>query len=208
MEAIRSSESSVLRGSTRRNITEVGIFHRHRREYLKSYIASTGWALQRRLDLSPVRYEVGFYIPEDGFLKRHRCENLKSYTAIISLSTTGRYSVFREVRTSNLTQQSYPLAQLTDTVFSVRYESQMLHIVKIDYRLYNWNYTPYLKGYKVIEKLHLGVREQKGLMSVACRFGTAVRMTKRDSADATTYRYAVVVTVPGIGLNRGGDERK
>jgi hypothetical protein len=79
-------------------------------------------------------------ISEDGILHSHRCgnltsdiqcflwdTNLKSYTAVISLSTTDRYSVFREVRTSNLTQQSYPLAQLTDTVFSVRYEPQILH---------------------------------------------------------------------------------
>jgi hypothetical protein len=29
--------------------------------------------------VSPVRYEVGFYIPEDGVLHSHRHENLKSY---------------------------------------------------------------------------------------------------------------------------------
>jgi hypothetical protein len=29
--------------------------------------------------VSPVRYELGFYIPEDGFLHSHRRENLKSY---------------------------------------------------------------------------------------------------------------------------------
>jgi hypothetical protein len=29
--------------------------------------------------VSPVRYELSFYIPEDGILHSHRRENLKSY---------------------------------------------------------------------------------------------------------------------------------
>jgi hypothetical protein len=45
MEAIRSSETSVLTEVTRRNIPEDGILHSHRRENLRSYIALTGWAL-------------------------------------------------------------------------------------------------------------------------------------------------------------------
>jgi hypothetical protein len=45
MEAISSYETSVLTGSTRRNIPEDAILHSHRRENLKSYIALTGWAL-------------------------------------------------------------------------------------------------------------------------------------------------------------------
>jgi hypothetical protein len=66
-------------------------------------------------------------IPEDGILHSHRRENIKSYTAIISFSITDRYSVLRKVQNSNLTQQSYPIAKLTDTVCSVRYEPQILH---------------------------------------------------------------------------------
>jgi hypothetical protein len=31
--------------------------------------------------MSPVRYELGFCIPEDGILHSHRCENLKLYLA-------------------------------------------------------------------------------------------------------------------------------
>jgi hypothetical protein len=30
----------------------------------------------------PVRYELGFYIPEDGILHSHRLETLKSYIAL------------------------------------------------------------------------------------------------------------------------------
>jgi hypothetical protein len=33
--------------------------------------------------MSPVRYELGSYIPEDGILHSHRRENLKSYIALI-----------------------------------------------------------------------------------------------------------------------------
>jgi hypothetical protein len=29
--------------------------------------------------MSPVRYELGFYIPGEGILRSHRRENLKSY---------------------------------------------------------------------------------------------------------------------------------
>jgi hypothetical protein len=45
MEALPSSETSVLTKAKWRNIPEDGILHSHRRENFKSYIALTGWAL-------------------------------------------------------------------------------------------------------------------------------------------------------------------
>jgi hypothetical protein len=46
-----------------------GILHSHRRENLKLYTAVTGWTLERRGKVSPVKYELA------------RRENLKSYIA-------------------------------------------------------------------------------------------------------------------------------
>jgi hypothetical protein len=42
-------------------IPEDGILHSHRREKLKSYIALTGWTLSQRRNVSPVKYEQGFF---------------------------------------------------------------------------------------------------------------------------------------------------
>jgi hypothetical protein len=45
LEALSSSETSVLTRATRRNIPEDAILHSHRRENLKFYIALTSWTL-------------------------------------------------------------------------------------------------------------------------------------------------------------------
>jgi hypothetical protein len=82
METISSSATSVLTRAIQRNIPEEGILHKHRREYLKSYIALTGLALKRRGNVSPVRYELGSFISEDDILHSHCRENLKSYIAL------------------------------------------------------------------------------------------------------------------------------
>jgi hypothetical protein len=33
--------------------------------------------------VSPVKYEIGFYIPEDGILHSHRRDNIKSYISLL-----------------------------------------------------------------------------------------------------------------------------
>jgi hypothetical protein len=78
IETLGSSETSLLSRATRGHIPEDAILHSHRRKYIKSYIALTGWTLCRRCNVSPERYELVFYILEDGILLIHRCENLKS----------------------------------------------------------------------------------------------------------------------------------
>jgi hypothetical protein len=45
MDALSSSETSVLTRATLRNIPEDDILHSHSRENFKSYIALTGWTL-------------------------------------------------------------------------------------------------------------------------------------------------------------------
>jgi hypothetical protein len=59
-------------------ISEDDILHSDCRENLKSYIALTGWTLQRRGNVSPVRYELSCYIPDDAILHSHRREILTS----------------------------------------------------------------------------------------------------------------------------------
>jgi hypothetical protein len=79
MEAIRSSGTSVPTRTTRRNVLEDGILHSDSLENLKSYIALTVWALYCRRNVSPVKYELCFYISEGGILHSDSRENLKSY---------------------------------------------------------------------------------------------------------------------------------
>jgi hypothetical protein len=61
-------------------IPEDGILLSHRQENLKSYMALTLWALQRRCNVFRVRYELDLYLPEDGILLSHRLENFIPYT--------------------------------------------------------------------------------------------------------------------------------
>jgi hypothetical protein len=46
---------------------EDGTLHSHRREHLKSCIALTGWALKRRRNVSPVKYELGSISQKTAF---------------------------------------------------------------------------------------------------------------------------------------------
>jgi hypothetical protein len=73
-EALSSSETSVLTRATWSNIPEDAIIHSCRRENLKSHTALTGWTLNWRCNVSPVKYELDFYIREDDILHSHRRE--------------------------------------------------------------------------------------------------------------------------------------
>jgi hypothetical protein len=65
--ALSSSETLVLTRATRCNIPEDTILHGHRRENLKSYISLTGWVLQQRCKVSPMRYELDFISQKTAF---------------------------------------------------------------------------------------------------------------------------------------------
>jgi hypothetical protein len=67
MEALCSSETSILIRATRRKIPEDRILHSHCRENLKSYITVIGWALQQRRNVSPVRYELDLLSQKTAF---------------------------------------------------------------------------------------------------------------------------------------------
>jgi hypothetical protein len=46
--------------------------------------------------VSPVRYELGFYIPEESSLHSHPREDLKPYTALTAWALYRRRNVFPE----------------------------------------------------------------------------------------------------------------
>jgi hypothetical protein len=73
---------SPMRYELRFYMPEDAILHSHCRENLKSYIALTGWSVQRRRNVSPVKYKLGFYITEDDILHSHCRDNFKSYIAL------------------------------------------------------------------------------------------------------------------------------
>jgi hypothetical protein len=67
MEGLSSYEMSVLTRAKRRNIAQDGIIHSLSPENLRSYMALTGWTLQRILNISPVRCELVFLSQKTAF---------------------------------------------------------------------------------------------------------------------------------------------
>jgi hypothetical protein len=67
-EAIHSYETSFVTRATHPHIPEDGIRHSRCRDNLKSYAELTGWNLQRRCKVYPVRYELSFISQKTKFL--------------------------------------------------------------------------------------------------------------------------------------------
>jgi hypothetical protein len=81
MEALLSSEASVITKATGRNIPEYGILLSHRGEDMKFYLALTGSGLSVSLQCVFCEVKAGFYIPEDGILQKdqHRKQIVHVY---------------------------------------------------------------------------------------------------------------------------------
>jgi hypothetical protein len=92
-EKLSTYETSVLTRPTRRNIPEDTNLQSHRLENLKTYIALSGWGLQRRRNVSPVRYELCFLMLEDDILHSNGCDHLKSYIALTDCALYRRCNV-------------------------------------------------------------------------------------------------------------------
>jgi hypothetical protein len=67
--------------------------------------------------VSPVKYEMGFYIPEDDILHSHRRENLKSYIEsrlLLLLSwTTSLYTDLPSASVMNVRRYEIPVGEDT-----------------------------------------------------------------------------------------------
>jgi hypothetical protein len=52
--------------------------------------------------VSPVKYELGFYIPEDDILHSHRRESFESYSVLTSASLAYKEMLWQEPITQKL----------------------------------------------------------------------------------------------------------
>jgi hypothetical protein len=117
--ALVRTVASVLTRATWRNSPEDGILHSNRRENLKSYIALTGWALQQRRNVFPVRYELGVIAQKTAFFIVTVVET-SDLTAMLFFSacTVGRFVFKMAAQSSVVIFQHYNVVLKTKRVSS------------------------------------------------------------------------------------------
>jgi hypothetical protein len=140
MEATLSSETSVL--VIQRHIPEDG----HRRENLKYYIALPAGLCSGNV-MSPVRYELRFYIPEDGILHSHRRENLKCYVERDPVPELVSFELFgipdhRQILETQRLQKCFQLALTEVSIIGIQvWNATLEKIIRNDTRVGKYRET-------------------------------------------------------------------
>jgi hypothetical protein len=127
------------------------------------------------------------HIPEDGIL--HNSPQLKN---------------------SNLTQESYPLAQLTDTVFSVRYEPQILssnHIPQHNWQLwcFPWGTSPKsyiaITSFSITDRYSVFRKVGTSHLKPVCRFHSSGVLLYNPGQDISQSISDLHRPIANVGLN-------
>jgi hypothetical protein len=101
MDALGSSETSVLTRATRRYIQEDGILHSHRREILKSYIELTGYIFTKRKQLRMTLTKTHWLLGRKSKLSTSKKENILIHKAIFKPMWTYGTQLWGAASTSN-----------------------------------------------------------------------------------------------------------
>jgi hypothetical protein len=72
--------------------------------------------------VSPVSYELGFYIPEEGILHSHRRENLKSYILVLTKFLVFLLQISRQI-------SGYRLCSVTTAAFEIISNSSVMSLL-------------------------------------------------------------------------------
>jgi hypothetical protein len=93
MEAIRSSEPSVLTRTTQRNLPEDGIRHSHCRENLKSYISYV--SPESTVFIFNLRTRTHYFYADNDFLYNDKCPPTWGGGCLLVVSPSGAVAVSR-----------------------------------------------------------------------------------------------------------------